>query len=99
MSIAQLGTIVQLPDGREGTVVFNSLVGIGIKWGRHNPRHEDFEGTTGNTLAASAPMPEGWPWEPDALLRDPADGEIMDMPCVCDPCDIKVIRYGLGETP
>jgi len=29
----KLGTVVRLPDGREGTVVFNSLIGVGIKWG------------------------------------------------------------------
>lgn len=28
------GTIVRLPDGREGTVVYHHLDGYGIRWGR-----------------------------------------------------------------
>lgn len=28
------GTIVKLPDGREGTVVYHHLDGYGIRWGR-----------------------------------------------------------------
>ena len=31
----QPGTIVRLPDGREGTTVYHHLDGYGIKWGRH----------------------------------------------------------------
>ena len=30
------GTIVKLSDGRIGTVVYNSLDGVGIKWGEYN---------------------------------------------------------------
>jgi hypothetical protein len=29
------GTIVRLPDGREGTTVYHGLDGYGIKWGAH----------------------------------------------------------------
>ncbi len=65
----KLGTHIKLPDGRIGTVVYNSLVGVGIKWGLHNPDPKDFEGTDGNTFQGN--MPLGWPWEPDALLREP----------------------------
>jgi len=64
----KLGTQIKLPDGREGTVVYNSLIGVGIKWGLHNPDPEDFEGY-GNTVQDGAP--EGWQWEPEALLREP----------------------------
>lgn len=28
------GTFVRLPDGREATVVYHSLIGYGIRWGR-----------------------------------------------------------------
>lgn len=28
----KLGTWVRLPDGRIGIVVYNSLIGVGIKW-------------------------------------------------------------------
>ena len=65
----RLGTQVELPDGRVGTVVYNSLIGVGIKWGLHTPDPKDFEGTTGNTVDSGPP--ENWEWEPDALLRDP----------------------------
>jgi len=65
----KLGTLIRLKDGREGTVVYNSLIGVGIKWGIHYPDPADFEGTTGNTV--NEEPREDWPWEPDALLRDP----------------------------
>jgi len=65
----KLGTHIKLPDGRTGTVVYNSLVGVGIKWGLHNPNPDDFIGTDGNTVTDG--MPDGFEWEPDALLRDP----------------------------
>jgi len=65
----KLGTIVELPDKRIGTVVYNSLIGVGIKWGIHYPDPQDFIGTDGNTVSDGCP--EGWQWEPDALLRDP----------------------------
>lgn len=28
------GTVVRLPDGREGTVVYHNLDGYGVRWGR-----------------------------------------------------------------
>lgn len=67
----KLGTIVKLPDGRVGTIVFNSLIGVGVKWGIHYPDPKDFEGTTGNTMGHDTLPADDWPWEPDALLRDP----------------------------
>lgn len=63
----KLGTIVELPDGRRGTMVYHGLDGYGIKWGEHSPDPADFEGTHGN-LGGSAPA--NWPWFPDAMLRD-----------------------------
>ncbi|HUV63440.1 MAG TPA: hypothetical protein VMW24_06045 [Sedimentisphaerales bacterium] len=68
----KLGTIIRLPDGSEGTVVYNSLIGAGIKWGRHKPDPKDFEGSSGNLVKWDAP--DRWPWEPEALLRDPWPG-------------------------
>lgn len=65
----KLGTQIKLPDGRVGTVVYNSLIGVGIKWGLHNPNPADFEGTTGNTFYDT--VSDDWPWQPDALLRNP----------------------------
>ena len=68
----KLGTIIELSDGRVGTVVFNSLIGVGIKWGTHHPKREDFDGTSGNLIKSE--IHADWPWEPDALLRDPWPG-------------------------
>ncbi len=65
----KLGTHIRLDDGRVGTVVYNSLIGVGIKWGIHHPNPKDFEGTSGNTVDES--VSADWPWEPDALLRAP----------------------------
>ena len=65
----KLGTQIKFKDGRVATVVYNSLIGAGIKWGLHNPKPEDFEGTDGNTFKSD--VPDGWEWEPEALLRDP----------------------------
>jgi hypothetical protein len=77
----RLGTHIRLSDGREGTVVYNSLIGVGIKWGLHNPDPSDFEGTTGNTVQEEPR--ENWPWEPDALLREPSSVfERFGMECV-----------------
>jgi hypothetical protein len=92
----KLGTQIKFADGREATVVYNSLIGVGVMWGLHNPPLEDFEGTDGNTVQDGAP--EGWQWEPDALLRNPWPG--------CERTgfsakqfvgnDYEVIRDGLG---
>ena len=68
----KLGTHIELADGRTGTVVYNGLIGVGIKWGLHNPDPADFAGTTGDT--GDEDVPDDWPWKPDALLRDPWDG-------------------------
>ncbi len=74
----KLGTQIRLPDGREGTVVYNSLIGVGIKWGLHSPNPKDFEGTNGDTTAMigghAVEEPVDFQWHPDALLRDPWDG-------------------------
>ncbi len=68
----KIGTHLRLPDGREGTTVFNGLCGVGIKWGLHNPPAEDFKDTYGDLFAST--VPDDFEWEADALLRDPWDG-------------------------
>ena len=65
----KLGTQIRFSDGRIATVIYNSLIGVGIKWGLHDPDPKDFESTNGNTVQDGAP--NDWEWEPDALLRDP----------------------------
>ena len=61
--------------------MYNSLIGVGIKWGLHSPDPVDFEGTNGNTTPSE--VPDDWPWQPDALLRAPWHGcERFEMECV-----------------
>lgn len=93
----KLGTQILLGDGRVGTVVYNSLVGVGIKWGLHNPNPADFEGTTGNLIDEEPP--ENWQWEPDALLRDPWPSckRAGFTPEQCVGSEYTVIREGLEE--
>lgn len=90
----KLGTQIRLPDGRVGTVVYKSLIGIGIKWGLHDPDPADFEGTTGNTV--SEEKPPNWPWEPDTLLREYVPG-LEEFGFPADKCvgeDYEIIREG-----
>lgn len=88
---ARLGTQIRLPDGREATTVFNGLTGIGIKWGLHYPKPEDFKGTAGDFfefMGVEKQMPEDWPWEPDAMLREPEISEKLGMECVGEDYEI-----------
>ena len=92
----RLGTQIRMADGREGTCVYNGLDGTGVKWGLHDPEPADFEGTVGGLEAIGVrgtTPPADWPWEPEAMLRDPCPG--IDLPCVGS--DFTVTRYGLGE--
>ena len=91
----KLGTQIKLPDGRVGTVIYNSLIGVGIKWGLHDPNPEDFEVTDGNTIQDGAP--EDWEWEPEALLREPWNGcdRYGFAPEQCVGTEYEIIRDGL----
>lgn len=64
------GTVILLPDGREGTVVYNGLDGVGIKFGRHAVTANDIDEASRNTVAE-------YPWFPDAMLRN---APIMSQP-------------------
>jgi len=85
----KLGTQVQLLDGRIGTVVFNGLCGVGIKWGRHDPPAEEFRGTSGD-LTSNNPKPTDWDWYPDAYLRD----EFPSADAECVGTEFVVLREG-----
>lgn len=87
--INRLGTQIRLPDGREATVVFNGLSGVGIKFGLHDPDPKDFRNTHVD-VRESEPSVKPWPWEPDAMLRDKYPS--AELPCVGD--DYEIIREG-----
>lgn len=68
------GTIVVLPDGREGTVVYHGLDGYGIQWGRVAVDLDEI--MSGNALFDDAPS--DWRWNPDAMLRQPYRGATIE---------------------
>lgn len=77
------GTVVRLPDGRMGTVVYHGLDGYGIQWGRVEVNAE--------TILATDPLfgkkPEGeWPWHPEAMLRGAYPG--AEIECVGDQYEV-----------
>jgi len=73
------GTHVRLPDGREGTVVYNGLDGVGIKWGIYAVTMEEIGGDSG-LFRDSPRSPAEFNWFPDAMLRDPYPS--ADLECV-----------------
>ena len=79
------GTIIELPDGRIGTVVYNSLDGVGIKWGVHNITINDIQGS-GN-LFNNEEVDDDYDLYPDAMLRSAYSG--TDLECVGE--DFKII--------
>ena len=84
------GTIIRLPDGREGTVVYHGLGGYGIQWGRIRVTVEDIEEAMqgANTLFGNAP--DDFPYHAEAMLREPYSG--ADIECVGE-------RYKIVESP
>mgnify|MGYP005999682713 CR=1 FL=1 len=93
----KLGTQILLPDGQEATVIYSSLVGVGVKFGLHDPKPEDFSATSGGFRDDEPP--EDWEWFPDALLRDPWPGcesaGFKAEQCIGE--GFEVIREGLGN--
>lgn len=81
----KVGTIIKLPDGRIGTVVYNGLDGVGIKWGEHNITKNDIVGD-GNTTHGSEIAPENYNYFPDAMLRKPYPS--ADIECVGEDYEI-----------
>lgn len=65
------GTIVTMADGRVGTVVYNGLDGVGVKWGRYDITARDLRGSGG--LCNDDALAD-YEWCPDAILREPWNG-------------------------
>lgn len=71
------GTIIKMHDGRIGTVVYNGLDGVGIKWGRFNITMDDIQGHGG---LFDEEIPEDYDYYPDAMLRESYPS--ADLECV-----------------
>lgn len=72
------GTIVRLPDGRDGTVVYHGLDGYGIRWGRHEVDEAALKALlSGGPLSAGA-TDDAWRWLPEAMLRAPRPGSEIE---------------------
>ena len=67
------GTIVRLPDGREGTVVYHGLDGYGIRWGRIDVDMETVMAGNGG-LHRGAESDAERAMIPEAMLRAPYAG-------------------------
>lgn len=64
------GTIVRLPDGREGTVVYHGLDGYGIRWGRVAVDEGTILRGDGNTTMRDCPPDYPETLLPEAMLRN-----------------------------
>lgn len=67
------GTVVKLPDGREGTVVYHGLDGYGIRWGVIPIGAREVEhilNGDGNTMQNSPPPDFPADLTPEAMLRE-----------------------------
>jgi hypothetical protein len=93
-AINKLGTQVVLPDDREGTVVYNGLDGVGIKWGLHDPDPHEFDNTSGGVVR-DVQVPDDWEWRPDAMLRDPYRLQDPDLEYVGE--EFEIMRIGLTD--
>jgi len=81
------GTVVVLPDGREGTVVYHGLDGYGIRWGRLPLSQDELAAIlngSGNLLSEGPP--EGFSLTPEAMLRAPYPS--ADLECVGDEYEL-----------
>ena len=76
------GTIIKLPDGKIGTIVYHSLDGYGIQWGR--VRIERDEILKANPLFGHPPLL--YKWYPEAMLRDDYPGASIE--CVGNDYEI-----------
>lgn len=82
------GTIIQLPDGRIGTLVYNGLDGRGIKWGRHTVTEQDLIDAAQGANPLFGKAPAGFDWFPDAMLRNAYAGCSLEMEYVGDEFEV-----------
>ncbi len=86
--IVKAGTLIRIPDGREGRIVYNGLDGQGIKFGR-DPVDVDaiMRGDSG-LFNTSPDDPDIRRWIPEAMLRDPYPSATVE--CVGE--DYEVVK-------
>ena len=92
-----LGTQLKTPDGREWTVVYNGLDGVGVVEGLHDPDPRDFEGSSGNLVAWEPP--DDFQYIAQAILREPWCGceKYGWKKEMCIGKKYEILRYGLTE--
>ena len=71
----KLGSVVQFPDGRIGTICWHHLDGYGGVWGRH-----DFSGIEPN-------FDDRLP-EPTFMLREKDAERVLGKECVGEDCEV-----------
>ena len=97
------GTIVRLPDGREGTVVFNGLTGYGIIWGRRTLDEADLaaifngNGATFDTTDNVKETARRRGLLVEAMLREPFPG--AEEECVGEEYAVVAYENGKGAMP
>jgi hypothetical protein len=89
-----VGTVVRLSNGREGTVVYHGLDGYGIKWGRHKVDEAEVGRYVPlGAIGVSSPTPPAdYPWFADALLREPWEGARLE--CVGGDFEVVAVEAG-----
>ena len=63
------GTVIELPDGRRGTVVYHGLDGYGIQWGELDVDVEAI--LAGNPVFGPRVSQQQRALTPEAMLREP----------------------------
>lgn len=69
MAAPKAGAFIRLPDGREGTVVYHGLDGVGIMFGRIEVDIEALH----NANPVTGERPADWPYDPEAMLREKSE--------------------------
>lgn len=89
----KLGTHVRLPDGRIGTVCFNSITGVGIRWGRVMFSEEEAETIMHGNGGLFGQEIDGDTLErisPQAMLREHSESleKSLGLPCVGEDFEV-----------
>lgn len=86
------GTLIELPDGRRGVVVYNGLDGYGVRLGKESLTAEEMEivmdGTAMAHLFGQDPPEEALSLVPNAMLRNP----YPSADCECVGTEYQVIK-------